>query len=314
MSNPIKTVGVCGAGGTMGAGIAIVAARAGFRTISFDMSMDALDRAAGQTEGFFGKSVERGKMGAEDRDAILGRMSRTTDMADLAECDLVIEAVFEDLKIKQDLLGKLDTICPEHTIFASNTSTLSITEIASGCSRQDRVVGMHFCLPAQLMKLIEMSPGVNTDPAIFQTAWDWTLAAVQHPVETQDKPGFILNALLVPFNNDAIRAVEAGVASPADIDKAIAYGPGMRWALMGPHLTYHLGGGAGGYRHYLDHLGPTQEARWRELGETPLSEALKDRLVAGVEAELAGQDEATLTQRRDAALVALAGLKARFGL
>lgn len=231
MSNPIKTVGVCGAGGTMGAGIAIVAARAGFRTISFDMSMEALDRAAGQTEGFFGKSVERGKMAAEDRDAVLARMSRTTDMADLAECDLVIEAVFEDLKTKQDLLGKLDGICPDHTIFASNTSTLSITEIASGCSRQDRVVGMHFCLPAQLMKLIEMSPGVNTDPAIFQTAWDWTLAAGQQPVETQDKPGFILNALLVPFNNDAIRAVEAGVASPADIDKAIKTGLNYK---MGP--------------------------------------------------------------------------------
>ena len=149
----------------------------------------------------------------------------------LAQCDLVIEAVFEDLGVKQDLMGRLHRICPPHTIFASNTSTLSITEIASGCGREDKVVGMHFCLPAQLMKLIEMSPGVNTSDETFQTAWAWTEAAGQTPVKTQDKPGFILNALLVPFNNDVIRAVEAGVASPADIDKAIKVGLGYK---MGP--------------------------------------------------------------------------------
>lgn len=231
MTQAIKTVGVCGAAGTMGAGIAIVAARAGFRTISYDLSGDALEKAAGQTAGFFGKSVERGKMTAEDRDQVLARMSHTTSLDGLADCDLVIEAVFEDLKTKQDLFGTLNGICPEHTIFASNTSTLSITQIASGCGREDRVVGMHFCLPAQLMKLIEMSPGLNTDPEVFQRAWDWTETAGQIPVKTQDKPGFILNALLVPFNNDVIRAVEAGVAEPADIDRAIKTGLGYR---MGP--------------------------------------------------------------------------------
>ena len=123
-SSIIKTVGVCGAGGTMGAGIAIVAARAGFRTISFDQSGDALGRAAKQTAGFFGKSVERGKMQAEERDAVLGRMSTTASLDGLADCDLVIEAVFEDLKIKQTLLGDLDKVCRPDAIFASNTSTL----------------------------------------------------------------------------------------------------------------------------------------------------------------------------------------------
>ena len=231
MSTNIKTVGVCGAGGTMGAGIAIVAARAGFRTICFDTSNDGLDRARGQTEGFFEKSVARGKMAADDRDAAMARISASTDMADLTDCDLVIEAVFEDLGVKRDLLGALDGVCKPETIFASNTSTLSITEIAAGCARQDRVVGMHFCLPAQLMKLIEMSPGVNTSEDTFEAAWAWTEAAGQQPVKTQDKPGFILNALLVPFNNDAIRAVEAGVASPADIDKAIKTGLNYK---MGP--------------------------------------------------------------------------------
>ena len=227
----IRTVGVCGAGGTMGAGIAIVAARGGFRTISYDTSSEALERAAKQTASFFGKSVERGKLTSEERDAILGRMERTTKIDDLAACDLVIEAVFEDLEIKRSLLRNLDSVCPDHTIFASNTSTLSITEIASGCSRPDKVVGMHFCLPAQLMKLIEMSPGLLTSEETFKTAWEWTEQCGQTPVKTQDKPGFILNALLVPFNNDAIRAVEAGVAAPGDIDKAIKTALGYK---MGP--------------------------------------------------------------------------------
>jgi len=231
MSSDIRTVAVCGAGGTMGAGIAIVAARAGFRTISYDVEAAPLDRARGQTEAFFDKSVARGKMSEADRDATLALMSATTSLEDLAEADLVIEAIFEDLAVKRDLFMQLDAICADRTILASNTSTLSITEIASGCGREDRVVGMHFCLPAQLMKLIEMSPGENTSAQTFQAAWDWTVAAGQTPVKTQDKPGFILNALLVPFNNDVIRAVEAGVAAPADIDKAIKAGLGYR---MGP--------------------------------------------------------------------------------
>jgi 3-hydroxybutyryl-CoA dehydrogenase len=215
----------------MGAGIAIVAARAGFEVISYDLTDEPLARAAKQTEGFFGKSVERGKMTGEDRDAALARMTTATKLEALSDCDMVIEAVFEDLGTKQTLFTTLDKICGPDTIFASNTSTLSITEIASGCGREGKVVGMHFCLPAQLMKLIEMSPGINTSPETFATAWTWTEAAGQMPVETQDKPGFILNALLVPFINDTIRAVEAGVAEPADIDKAIKTGLGYK---MGP--------------------------------------------------------------------------------
>jgi len=231
MTHGIASVGVCGAAGTMGAGIAIVAARAGFRTVSYDLSIDALDRAAKQSAAFFGKSVERGKMTKEAHDAVLGRLSRTADLADLADCDLVIEAVFENLDVKKTLLGKLDAVCRPDAIFASNTSTLSISEIAAGSARPARVVGMHFCLPAQLMKLIEMSPGLLTAPDVFARAWAWTEACGQTPVRTEDKPGFILNALLVPFNNDAIRAVEAGVASPADIDKAVKTGLGYK---MGP--------------------------------------------------------------------------------
>lgn len=231
MTKSIKTVGVCGAAGTMGAGIALVAARAGFRTISYDMKGDALERAAKQSAAFLDKSVERGKLEAAKRDFIVGAMSHTADIAELGGCDLIIEAVFEDLATKRDLLKRLDEVCAEDTIFASNTSTLSITEIASGSKLPARVVGMHFCLPAQLMKLIEMSPGILTSEETFNTAWEWTKACGQIPVKTQDKPGFILNALLVPFNNDAIRVVEAGVASAADVDKAIKTGLGYK---MGP--------------------------------------------------------------------------------
>lgn len=231
MTTSIRTVAVCGAGGTMGAGIALVVARAGFRTLCYDTQGAGLAAARKRAERFFGKSVERGKMTEADRDAALANLVDTTDLGALAQADLVIEAIFENLDVKRELFSKLDAICGPETIFASNTSTLSITEIASGCGREDRVVGMHFCLPAELMKLIEMSRGINTSDAAFEAAWAFTLAAGQKPVETQDKPGFILNALLVPFNNDVIRAIEAGVASPADIDKAIKIGLGYK---MGP--------------------------------------------------------------------------------
>lgn len=216
----IKTIGVAGCG-TMGAGIAIVAARAGFRTKVFDLREDALVRARQQTEGFLRKSVERGKLPADALPTIMAQWSSTTQLADLADCDLVIEAVFESLEVKHDLFGQLNTICPEHTIFASNTSTISITEIAGGSGRADRFVGMHFCLPAQLMKLVEMSPGINTSEATFQQAWALCEGLGQKPVRTQDSPGFILNYFLIPFNNDAIRLVEQGVAEAADIDLAI---------------------------------------------------------------------------------------------
>jgi 3-hydroxybutyryl-CoA dehydrogenase len=139
--------------------------------------------------------------------------------------------VFESLAVKHALFAQLNDVCPPHTIFASNTSTLSITEIAGGSGRADRFVGMHFCLPAQLMKLVEMSPGLVTSDATFATVWATCEAMGQQPVKTKDHPGFILNCFVVPFNNDVIRLVEAGVAEPAEIDKAIKAGMGYA---MGP--------------------------------------------------------------------------------
>lgn len=230
MATGIKTVGVAGSG-TMGAGIAIVSARAGFNTVVYDTNAEALTRARKQTESFFTKSVERGKLTHEQVRKILSNLSGSADMAALAGCDIVIEAVFEDLKTKHALLAQLDRVCPPHVLFASNTSTLSITEIAAGSGRDERFVGMHFCLPAQLMKLVEMSPGLRTSEETFRAAWEFCKAMGQTPVRTKDNPGFILNYFLIPLNNDAIRMVEAGVAEPADVDRAIKTALGYA---MGP--------------------------------------------------------------------------------
>jgi 3-hydroxybutyryl-CoA dehydrogenase len=220
MTHNIKTVAVAGAG-TMGAGIAIVAARAGFDTFVYDTRQEALDRAHQQTERFLRKSVERGKLQPAQFERAMSRWKGTTHLGDLTACDVVIEAIFEDLTVKRELFTRLNGVCKPECLFASNTSTISITEIAGGSGRPDKFVGMHFCLPAQLMKLVEMSAGLATADTAFQRAWDFCVALGQQPVRTKDTPGFILNYFLIPFNNDAIRLVEQGVAEPAEIDAAI---------------------------------------------------------------------------------------------
>ena len=234
----IKTVGIAGCG-TMGAGIAIVAARAGFATLVFDTRQAALDGARAQTEAFLKKSVDRGKLAPERLTEIMASLTGTTAIEDLAGCDVIIEAIYEDLGAKHELFGQLDAVCPPATIFASNTSTISISEIAGGSGRDDRFVGMHFCLPAQLMKLVEMSPGLNTSPATWSTAWAFCEALGQTPVATQDTPGFILNYFLIPYHNDAIRLVEQGVATAADIDIAMKAAMGYP---MGPFELLDLVG------------------------------------------------------------------------
>lgn len=234
----IKKVGVAGSG-TMGSGIAIVAARAGYQTLVLDSNTNNLEKLTKQSRDFFEKSVARGKMKSEDLEPTLQRFMVTSDINDFADCDVVIEAIFEDLQAKHDLFSKLNAICKPNTIFASNTSTISITEIAGGSGRDDRFVGMHFCLPAQLMKLVEMSPGLNTSSETFSRAWQFCLDLGQSPVKTLDTPGFILNYFLIPFNNNAIRMVESGIAEPEDIDKAIKAALGYA---MGPMQLLDLVG------------------------------------------------------------------------
>lgn len=226
----MRKVGVVGCG-TMGAGIAIVSARAGFETRVFDTRQEAIVKAKQSAAAFLRKSVERGRLDAGQLPLIMDRWHGSSDLAEVADCDLIIEAVLEDIQVKHAVFSELDKLCASETIFASNTSTISITEIAGGSGRADRFVGMHFCLPAQLMKLVEMSQGLNTSAKTWSIAWNFALALGQNPVKTLDTPGFVLNYFLIPFNNDAIRLVERGVAEPGEIDKAIKAAMGYP---MGP--------------------------------------------------------------------------------
>lgn len=231
MSQRPKSVGVLGCG-TMGSGIAIVTARAGFKTIVVESDQKALDRGLSLIERFFAKSVKKGKITEEQKEKILKeRLIGTLNYEDLADCEFVIEAVFEDLELKKEVFYRLNEICHPETILASNTSTLSITSIAAGSGRPDRVIGMHFCLPAQVMKLVEVTRGLQTSDKTYQRTIEFGKALGQVLVTTKDTPGFILNHFIVAFNNACIRAYENGLASLEDIDKAVKLGLGYP---MGP--------------------------------------------------------------------------------
>lgn len=215
----------------MGAGIAITIARSGLATTVYDVSRPGLDRAKKQIGDFFERSVARGKLSAEAAEASLSRLAYSDDLGALGEADVVVEAVYEDLAIKHRLLSDLHSTCREETLFLTNTSTLSVAELAAGCGRPERVVGAHYCLPAQLMRLVEMSRGIHTSDDAWVRAWDFQKTTGQFPVETKDRPGFILNFMCVPYHNDVIRAIEAGVSSPVEIDRAIKVAMGFA---MGP--------------------------------------------------------------------------------
>ncbi|NBY53819.1 MAG: 3-hydroxyacyl-CoA dehydrogenase family protein [Betaproteobacteria bacterium] len=234
----IQSVAVVGAG-TMGTGIAIVAARGGCKTIVFDQRPEHAKRVVDQAKAFLDRSVSKGKMTVLERDEVIARIHPVEQLAELADVDMLIEAVFESLQVKHEVFQALDRICKPSCVFASNTSTISITEIAGGSGREDRFIGLHFCLPAQLMKLVEVSRGLNTSDDTFKRAWDFCEQVSQRPVHTQDTPGFVLNYFLIPFNNDAIRLVEQGVSTPADIDIAIKAALGYA---MGPFELLDLVG------------------------------------------------------------------------
>jgi len=221
------TVAVVGAG-TMGTGITIVAARGGARTIVFDIDAQRADAALADLRRFLNRSAELGRITREAAEEACARASATSRLADLAAADLVIEAAFEDFDVKSKLIASLDDVLRPDAIVASNTSTLSITRLAGASRRPQQVVGMHFCLPAQLMKLVELTPGLLTNDETLDTAEAMCRSLGQIPIRTRDTPGFILNHFVIPLNNDAIRLVERGVASPEDIDR------GMRKALGYP--------------------------------------------------------------------------------
>jgi 3-hydroxybutyryl-CoA dehydrogenase len=226
----IRKVGVLGAG-LMGSGIAEVCAKAGYTTVVREVSEDLVKKGIGKIEGSLGKAVEKGKLPAAERDAVRGRISSTTKVEDLSDCDIVLEAIVENLDVKKETYKKLDGICRPEAIFCSNTSSLTITELAAATSRPDRFAGLHFFNPVPVMKLVEVVRTIATSDATFQTVFDFAKSLGKEPIRTQDNSGFIVNRLLVPYILDAVRALEAGVGTKEDIDKGMELGCGHP---MGP--------------------------------------------------------------------------------
>ncbi|MDO8500983.1 MAG: 3-hydroxybutyryl-CoA dehydrogenase [Gemmatimonadaceae bacterium] len=226
----IRKVGVLG-GGLMGSGIAQVSAQAGFDTVVREVSDPIIQKSRSGVEKVLAKGIERGKVTAEQRDAALSKLSFTTELAKLANCDIVIEAVVEDLELKNAMWKDLDAICPAETIFASNTSSLTIAAMAAACGRPDRMLGLHFFNPVPLMKLVEVVRTITTSEETANAAFEFAKKLGKEPVRAKDSSGFIVNLLLVPYMLDAISALESNVASVEDIDKAMQLGAGYP---MGP--------------------------------------------------------------------------------
>jgi 3-hydroxybutyryl-CoA dehydrogenase len=227
---PIEKVGVVGCG-LMGSGIAQVAAQAGFPVIVREVSAPLVEKGLKSIEKNLGRLVEKGTLTASDRDQVRGRLRGTTNLDDLKECDLIVEAIIEQLPAKRELWSSLDAVCPKSAIFASNTSSLSITEMATFTRRPDRFLGLHFFNPVPVMKLVEVIRTIATDPKVFEEVLAFAAKVGKTPVRTTDRTGFIVNRLLVPYILDAVRALEEGVGSIEDIDNSMKLGCGHP---MGP--------------------------------------------------------------------------------
>jgi 3-hydroxybutyryl-CoA dehydrogenase len=226
----ISRVGVLGCG-LMGSGIAQTAAMAGFATLVRDVEDGLLARGEAAIQKSLDKLVEKGKLDAAARQRALEQLTFTTELTDFTGCDLVLEAVTEEIGLKNDLWRTLDDLCPPHTIFASNTSSLSIGDMAAATRRPDRFVGLHFFNPVPLMPLVEVVRAVTTSPEVFARALAFAGRLGKEPIATRDRSGFVVNRLLVPYLLDAVRALEHGVASASDIDRGMQLGCGHP---MGP--------------------------------------------------------------------------------
>ena len=241
----IRKVGVIGCG-LMGSGIAQVSAQAGFPTVVREVSANALEKGLGSIRRFLEGGVAKGKVAAADLEKTLANLAGTTDLGALADCDLVIEAATENLGLKRELFTSLDALCAPSAILASNTSSLSITEMAAFTKRPARVVGLHFFNPVPLMKLVEVVKTVNTDPAVLADANAWVMALGKTAVNCGDSTGFVVNRLLIPYMLDAVRVYEQGLASRDDIDNAMKLGCGypmgplMLGDYVGLDTTYYI--------------------------------------------------------------------------
>lgn len=226
----IRKVGVVGCG-LMGSGIAQVCAQAGFPTVVREVSAEIVDKGLKSIEKNLARLVEKATITEAQKSEIRGRLRGTTSLEDLKDSDLVVEAIIEQLSPKRELFGALDAICPAATIFASNTSSLTITEIATATKRPQRFVGLHFFNPVPVMKLVEVVKTIATDPAVYEEMVAFGAKLGKTPVRAHDGTGFIVNRLLVPYLLDAIRALEEGVGSIEDIDQSMKLGCGHP---MGP--------------------------------------------------------------------------------
>lgn len=226
----IEKIGVVGCG-LMGSGIAQTAAQAGFQVIAREVSTELLDKGFANIDKSLARLVQRGTLTAAQRDATRNRLRGTTKLDDLAGCDFVIEAITEQLPAKKELFRALDAVCPAQTIYASNTSSLSITEMAVTTRRPERFVGLHFFNPVPIMKLAEVIRTIATDPKVYDEVVAFAARLGKTAVRTSDRTGFVVNRLLVPYLLDAVRALEEGVATIPDIDQAMKLGCGHP---MGP--------------------------------------------------------------------------------
>ena len=271
----INKVGVLGAG-LMGSGIAEVCAKAGYPTIVREVSDDLVKKGVGRVESSLAKAVERGKLAAADRDAARSRLTATTRVNDLAGCDLVIEAVVENLEAKKELFAELDRICGADAILATNTSALSVTEIAAATGRPEQVVGLHFFNPAPLLPLVEVVRAELTADDAFDAAHGFVERLGKTPVRCSDTPGFVVNRVLIPLLNDCIRVLDEARVAPEDLDTAMKAGAG--WP-MGPCELVDLVG--------LDVHVHASEALYEKLREPRM--APPPRLVAMANAGLLGR-------------------------
>ena len=224
----IRKVGVVGLG-TMGAGIAQVSVQSGFETIGREVEPELGERGRATVERYLARGVEKGRLSGDERDAALGRLTLTTDLADLADCDLVIEAALEELELKREIFAELDRVTRPEAILATNTSALSVSEIAEATEQPQRVVGMHFFNPAPVLPLVEIVRGRESSPEAVDAAYAWAERTGKQPVRCNDTPGFIVNRILIPLLNDCVRVLDEAGVEPEAMDKAMTNGAG--WPL-----------------------------------------------------------------------------------
>jgi 3-hydroxybutyryl-CoA dehydrogenase len=226
----IRKVGVVGLG-TMGAGIAQLSVQAGFETIGREVSAELGERGRATIQRYLARGVEKGRVSESEHDAALARLTLTTELADLADCDLVIEAVLEELDLKREVFAELDRIARPDAVLATNTSALSVSEIADATTRPERVVGMHFFNPAPVLPLVEIVRTAKSSDEAVDVAYGWAERAGKQPVRCNDTPGFIVNRILIPLLNDCVRVLDEAGVRPEEMDKAMTNGAG--WP-MGP--------------------------------------------------------------------------------